>query len=50
MDVIERLYLRVVPFQDITPDVGSTMAVERNRLPAELTEGRRESAAAAEEF
>ena len=50
MNVVERLNVRVVPFQNVASDVGSAMAVERNRLPAELTERRRESAAAAEEF
>ena len=50
MNMVERLNARVVSFQNITSDVGSAMAVERNRFPAELTERRREPAAAAEEF
>jgi len=50
MNVVERLYTRVVPFQYVTANVGIAIAIQRHRLPAALTKRCREAARAGEQL
>ena len=50
MNVVERLYIRVVPEENVTANVGIAIAIQRHRLPAALTKRCGEAARAAEQL